>query len=480
MKKFYIFFSNNSFLIILLTFSIILFLLFQKTELIGGTDISKAHLAGATAFLEGNSYPLKQRPPIYSAFLASIAYLSNIEVAEKVAIAQESGDVIRLDVFQALLEYNFLSRVFITNLFIWLCSLWFYKKTLQELGVSNKLILASLLLFFAPSSWIMTTQLWEATIIQFLFSVSLFATVKWYIFHEKSKFPIIWLIISAICLSIIGFSRAAFQLLPIFIAFFIPFIYSKREKISQRLIYPIILTTISILLIGSWSARNLIENGFLGTGGSLGVSLSTRTATYLDDNVDPTNEYSNLFVFLRDERYLKSPSHSPNLWGEFASRFLIEEKGMTYAQANKTLITFNLKAILKAPLNYLATVLSTVIGFHFPNIPDWPTPVRLLLTPLEFIIIICLFFSISTWLTLHLVSILNSKLINIDWTILDQVIAICLLIYIYGVLIHCGIDQGITYQRMSIQYIINLIIVLIVHRFDLLSFVKEKANPLPF
>lgn len=468
--------GNNFFVIFLFVFTTILYFTFQKTAIIGSTDISETYLAGTTAILEGKPYPLKQRPPFFSAFLTPIAFLSNLDLSEKVPIAQESGDVIRLEVFQSLLENKFLSIIFIINLSIWLCSLWFYRKTLEELGGSKLIMWVSLILWLAPSSWIMTTQLWEAVILQFLFSVSIFATVKWFKLSYLTKASIGWVLISAVCIGIIGVSRAAFQLLPIFLALLIPFIYPKGTTKSQKFFYPLILVATSLLIIGGWSLRNYKVNGFFGTGGSLGISLSTRTATYLDEYVDPVNEYNELFVSLRDERYVKSDSHSPNLWGEFASRYLIKQNGMTYAQANNILVSYNIKAITQAPLNYLATVFQSFIGFHFPNIPAWSTFIRLLLTPFEFLIIILLFISISIWFSFHLVSRLNPKMICVDWSFLDQTIVFCLMIYIYAVLIHCGIDQGISYQRMSIQYIIILIIVLVIQRFNLGFHINNKTQ----
>jgi hypothetical protein len=467
---------RHIFSIAILIFCILLAFAFKSASLIGSTDISKAYLAGATSFLDGDVYPLMQRPPPYSLFLSGLGWITGIKTDSKIPIAQESGDVVRLNVAEELLDPRFLSWVLIFQLMFWLISLIFFQKTLSIFSVPKNYIKTSLIVFLTPSAWLMIGQLWEATLLMLLFSISLYATAC-LIMCNQNKSNFFWTtLLASLCFSLIGFTRSAYQLLPFLLALGIPIVvflltHSKTNLFLQAPIFILL----AMIIVGGWSIRNQIVHGFLGEGASLGVSLSTRTANFMEQGINESPEFGEIFVQIRNDRYFLSNSHSPNLWGEDASRYLIQNFDLSYPEANDVLVSYNIATIMKAPLNYMATVFQSFVGFHFPNTPDLPEMLKAPFVMLEFLFILTFFLCLAIWITVQLLQLLNSSLVIIPWTSIDYLILICILIYFYSLIIHCGIDQGSSYQRMSIQYVISLIVVMVPYRFDIFNGSKTKV-----
>ena len=46
---------------------------------VGGIDEGRLFLAGATSLMQGKGYPITQRTPLYSLFLASIGYVAGVD-----------------------------------------------------------------------------------------------------------------------------------------------------------------------------------------------------------------------------------------------------------------------------------------------------------------------------------------------------------------------------------------------------------------
>lgn len=450
---------------ILISYGVFLFLGVKQVQVVGGSDFSQSILAGSTAILNGETYPLYQRPPLYSLFISAVSLMVDVDGSDVVITARESGSIYSLPVASFFFESPFLSVLLISQIALWIFTLHLILRIADRLSVSQTVSTIGLVLFLVPSGWRMAVIIWDAVLTQFLLIAFIYFLIR-----SLDESSITYFSIALVALSFTALSRAAYQLLPFLILLLLPLFDRKWGlPMKMRLQRGIVMVVIPVLFLGGWSVRNQVVNGFFGMGSSFGVSLSTRTSLFLEDAQVHDAELKDTFVQIRDDLLITSERHAATLWGELAAQWLMSEKGLSYAEANQELLRFNLNAISKAPINYILTVGQSMVGFHFPNVFDGESIVRIGLYLLDFSLISVFLFSFMLWGSSHCLGWLAPNLLRLDREKIDYIIFLISVIYLYSVFVNAAVDQGMSTQRLSVQAIISLSILLIVSRLHLYS-----------
>src|SRR5690606_19718859 len=162
-----------------------------------------------------------------------------------------------------------------------------------------------------------------------------------------------------------------------------------------------------------WSLYNQQNHGIFALSGVAGSSLSNQTGNFIDSNDKAYPDETAIFTQLRDETFLESPTNSYGFWGQAASRWLMENRNMTYVEANEFLLKYNLTAIASNPLQYGLNVAQSLIGFHWTGVGgQWPTIIRLLFSLLDFLVIGLFLIGSFVWLCLRVLPYISPKIIK--------------------------------------------------------------------
>jgi hypothetical protein len=452
-----------------LTFSICIAILVTTAVLMGfgfraadpgGPDDGLLHLAGATALLRGEDYPLVQRPPLYGGLIALTARLAGADITEASLSpeAQELGSISFFDVASALKTPDTLRAILWLNIVFWLTAAVLTMFILRDLGIGSIGISIATFGLLLPSSWQMVALVSETTLCQLLFAVSLYTTVRG--FQKNNR--LVWWSIAGIAFALLGLAKPTFQLLSpvIGITAVLPFLLLKRDSVRLALRFVGVLLVVWSLLVGGWSLRNYTQHGFLGVSGVAGVALSTRTALYVERGALSFPEEAAIFTQIRDELFVQTPQ-KPDVvyWGARASNWLMSARGLSYLEANRFLTTYNLAVIRAAPLNYLLTAAQSAIYFQFPAVPaEWPSALRLAASGTELLWMAGFCIMLLLWLSLHAFSKLGW--LNKPLTLTDAFIALSALCFIYTMVISSGVDVGKPEHRLPVQMLITVLIIL--------------------
>jgi hypothetical protein len=426
----------------------------------GGPDDGLLHLAGATALLRGEDYPLVQRPPLYSGLIALTARLSGADVEGSVLSpeAQELGSITFFEVSTALQTPQTLRTMLWLNILCWLIAAVLVLLTLRELGIGAVGLGAATTGLLLPSSWQMVGLVSETPLCQLLFAVGIYATVR----GSLTNRSLLWWMVAGVAFALLGLAKPTFQLLSpvIAIAALVGFTLLRREQFRATARFAIMLIVIWGVLVCGWSIRNSAEHGFLGVSGVGGVALSTRTALYVERGAATFPEEAPIFTQIRDELFVQTPQ-KPDIvyWGARASNWLMSARGLSYLDANRFLTAYNLAVIRAAPLNYLLTFAQSGLYFQFPSVPDtWPTALRLVTSGIELLVTVSFWIVFVLWLSLHALS-------RLGWlkkrlTVSDVFIALCALCFLYTMAISSGVDVGKPEHRLPVQMLVIILIVL--------------------
>ena len=422
----------------------------------GGPDDGLLHLAGASALLRDGHYSIIQRPPLYSAGLALVASVMNLDTTTSQPLAQELGSITSHDVLSVMLDDTFLRAALLVNLVLWALTVLLVALTLGALDIPPGGVYLGLALLLTPSSWRAVGLISEMPLTAFLLAAGLHALV----IALATRRPLIVWVLAGVLFALAGIARASFQLLsPVVL---LPLLVFLRQRMSLRqVIRPALVFILPyIVIVGGWSSYNLLTNGVLGVSGTTGVALSTRTATLLDRAAAAFPDEAAIFVRLRDETYLAEPNKEDVIyWGARASNWLMRERGMSYAESNRLLLRYNLAAIRAGPLTYLDTVLTSLIGFHFPGVDaGWPALARFVWSAVEFALMGVFVAGVLLWVAAHLLARLGFY--PSSWRPLDTALALALAIFIYTALVSSAVDIGKPEHRFPVQFIIPLVIIL--------------------
>lgn len=432
----------------------------------GGPDDGLLHLAGATALLRGEDYPLVQRPPLYSAVIALAARLTGVSTVSADSIvpeAQELGSIDFFGVAAALHTESVLRTLLWLNIICWLTAALLTLLTLRHLKLGTVGLIIATAGLLLPSSWRMVGIVSETTLCQLLVAVGVYAAARSW---RRNSRQVVWWLVAGTAFALLAFTKPTFQLLsPLLIVaalIFVPLLNRRAFGFAIRAVVLILIPW--IVIVGGWSLRNQSQHGFLGMSGVGGVALSTRTALYVERGAEAFPEEAPVFAQIRDELFVQTPQ-KPDVvyWGARASNWLMSARGLSYLDANRFLTAYNLAAIRAAPLNYLLTTAQSAVYFQFPSVDaDWPTVLRLIASGLELVWIVVFWLIALLWLSLHVLAKLGWLTKHI--TTADALIALSVLICLYTMAVSSAVDVGKPEHRLPVQMLTVIVIVLAMAR----------------
>jgi len=418
---------------------------------VGGIDEGRLFLAGATSLMQGKGYPITQRTPLYSLFLASIGYVAGVDPNQTIEGAHEYGSIENVDVATGFLQPRFQRLVLIAQLFIWLATVLLVYKIGQSVNLPTNWLFI-LLIGFISTSWILVTYIYDPVLTQFFLVLGTFALCKW----VKNPTSTWWILLSGVSFSISALIRPTFQILTPLLAVII-WLLSRKSLNKKGLKASLVFFICWILLVGSYSFRNYVSHGFFGVSCATGLSLSGRAATFIEKARPLYPTEVDEFLKIRDIR--------GNTLGARSIKWLMSNRGMTWPQANNFLVKVCTAAIIRAPMRYLVEVGKSLVTFHMPGSLKGE---RAILLPFYFVdALFTAIFLICTmmWISYHLMR-LFTEAINGTWDIDDTFILLFSIIYWYCAFISCGVDYGRPEHRISVLYLIPLTSLLILRRLE--------------
>lgn len=428
----------------------------------GGPDDGLLHLAGATALLRGEDYPLVQRPPLYSAVIAVSAGLAGVSTEaadDAIPEAQELGSIHFFDVAVVLHTETILRGLLWLNIIFWLIASLLILLILRQLDVGAVGLMIATAGLLLPSSWRMVGMVSETALCQLLAAVGVYAAVHG---SRQDSRRLVWWGLAGAALALMAFAKPTFQLLsPVLItAALIAMLITQRNSLRVGLSLAVCLLIPWLVIIGGWSLRNQAQHGFTGMSGIGGVALGTRTALYVERGADAFPDEAPIFAQIRDELFVQTPQ-KPDVvyWGARASNWLMSARDLSYLDANRLLTAYNLATIRAAPLNYLLTVTQSAVYFQFPAVPaDWPSVPRLIASAAELGAAAVFWLMVMLWISLH--GLARPGWLTKRVTLTDGVIAFSSLIYLYTMVISSAVDVGKPEHRLPVQMLMVIVIVL--------------------
>jgi hypothetical protein len=415
---------------------------------VGGIDEGRLFLAGATSLMQGKGYPITQRTPLYSLFLASIGYVAGVDPDQTIEGAHEYGSIENVDVATGFLQPRFQRFVLFAQLLIWIATVFFVYKIGQIVNLPLNWLLI-LLIAFVSTSWILVTYIYDPVLTQFFLVLGTYALCIWL----KNPTTIRWILLSGVSFSISALIRPTFQILTPLLALTIWILTRKTNGLKFAGIFLITW----LLFVGTYSFRNYVNHGFFGVSCATGLSLSGRAATFIE-------KARPLYPTEVDE-FLKIREIRGNTLGARSIKWLMSNRGMTWPQANNFLVKVCTAAIIRAPMRYLVEVGKSLVTFHMPGSLKGD---RGMLLPFYFadalftgIFLICT----MMWISYHLMRLLTAA-VNGTWSIDDSLILVFCIIYWYCAFISCGVDYGRPEHRISVLYLIPLTSLLILRRLE--------------
>lgn len=456
---------NRLLLIGIISVSLIFLFLLVNSKIqyatVSGPDRSFTILAGTTAIAKGEAYPVVQRPPLYSALLALVGRLTSSSPEPTTNAAREFGNINRLPVGVAYLEPPFLRIVLWMQIIFFLGVCILTGALLKVAGCQWKWItVCILLLLLTPNSWQGVTEVYDAIFTQCLLALGIFSFA---LFLQKSGRIIISLFISAISFTLIALSHATFQALTPIIALLviIPIVRKKGRSVAIKM--AVIFISVWLLLVGGWAMRNYHHAGFLGMSAVGGASLGTRTALFLERAESSFPAEVPIFVSFRNERLISSPEHNGVLWGASATEWLMENRGLSYVEANQFVARVNFTAIRRAPLRYMSAVCKSFISFLWPGTDERVGVLRLPFTFVEFLLTGLFIGATVLWMSFHILPRILA-MPAFAWLAVDTLVTLCLLIFWYTAMIMSMVDVGKPQQRQAVQFLMPVTVALVAAR----------------
>jgi hypothetical protein len=426
----------------------------------GTHDQGRLNLSGATAILHGQTFPIVQRPPLYSLFLASLSILQNKDTSQVSAWGREFGNINRVDAADSLFDESFLRFILIAQVGLWMITVLFSALLLRTVKLEWKWIVLVLLISIIPSFWEQTGIVIEHIFARLLLCIGSML----FVYSMYRNLDLFSLFGSGFFLCLAALARAVYQFLPIVILLILALPIVKFYGVRKLLYFVLAIFIPWGILIGGWSFYNLQEHGIFALSGVTGSALSSKTGAFIDGNEKAYPDETPIFTQMRDDEFLESPTKSYGAWGERASRWLMENRNMTYVEANQFLLKYNLTAIASNPLQYGLDVAQNLVEFHWTGVGNmWPTLVRILFSLLEFSVIILFLIGMFVWLCLRILPYVSPKIAKTSWLPYDTVILFLLVIYWYTAILSVAIDPGKSLHRVPVQFIIPLILVLTWH-----------------
>ena len=398
--------------------------------------------AGATSVLDGNYYPSRQRPPMYPYFVAGLGKAAGIDTQQTAKLGKDFGSLEPFDTATDFTTRQFGHLMLRANLILWLITILFLCLTLRLFGASYVL---AVVLSILPSAWAMTLTVHEAVLSQCILSIAFY-----FLALGLKNQRVIYFISAGLLFALAALTAALLQMLIVAVA--IPLFFSSWRKSG---IHNAFTSSVCIMLglavVGTWAYRNQQLHGFFGMSGVLGSGMGSKTALFLERGKDKYPVETPIFAEMRNNAMIYGESHTGMMWGKEANEWLMQEKGMSYAEANKFMLRFNLSAIKAAPLNYAEEVSASLARYLFPATPAMSNSLRIPLIGLEFLTIFVFLSLLLLWIAHFVLSYLTGDQ-QMFWNTTDTLILCGSCAFFYCALLTSLVDVGRPAQRGHIQF----------------------------
>jgi len=340
--------------------------------------------------------------------------------------------------------------LFLTQLSLYLLSVFLLVVFLNDLGISKQFTLLFLLLSLIPPSVVNTVYMLTETFTTFFLVVGT-VTLFWW-FKNGKKLAII---LSGMSFAFSALIRPTYQFLFIVLGgiFLISllFLHAERKKIVLAIIS---LFLSSCLVLGGFSLYNRQHFHYFGLTPMLGFNLSTRTVRVIERLPDQYKDVRELLIKSRDSDLIaRNSSHTGGMYIWQTIPDLQRITGLNKVDLSNYMLRLNLILIEKAPLEYIVEVTKSIATYWLPSSTDISNfnsrAIQLLWTVVHFVIVtsfFVVFFLVLSLLTfIWFFPIELKRLISNLITPFSRLFApffISILIIIYTVLISTMVEVG--------------------------------------
>jgi hypothetical protein len=255
-------------------------------------------------------------------------------------------------------------KLFLTQLSLYLLSVFLLANFLHAEGVSRSFVLLFLLLSLIPQSIGNTEYMLTESFTIFSITAGM-ATLFWFI--RNNKWPLS--LISGVALAFSALVRPTYQLL-VFALIGVLLVLGKYNlKIRKEISIwtgMVLLSWCSIL--GSFSWYNYINFNYFGLSPVIGFNLSTKTSRVIERLPDEYKEIRELLIAARNQALTATDGYHTGeeyIWDTESE--LQKLTGLNKVDLANYMLKLNLVLIKKAPLTYLQEVSRALSTYWLPN-----------------------------------------------------------------------------------------------------------------
>ncbi len=257
-------------------------------------------------------------------------------------------------------------RLFFVSLLLHFGAIWLLANVLNRAGPSEiMLTLFGFLLLLPPyvesAAYVLTENLTEAILVTVFIGL-----VLWYLNDQT-----VWLIISSITIGFSALTRPTYQLLALAVLFYLSILrclFPSATLNWRRVAYAgLILVTSSAVIVGGYAFYNYRNFGYFTVTPKFGLTLSLKTAHFVERLPDEYADIRKVLVEARDNELLTSPLHRGNIYIWSAVPSLKKLTGLEVPELSDYMLRLNILLIKQAPLSFLEDVVSAFGSFALPS-----------------------------------------------------------------------------------------------------------------
>ncbi len=243
---------------------------------------------------------------------------------------------------------------------IWLLASVLYCAGLAEMTLNMFGLILLLPPYVEPAAYVLSENLAEAML------VAGFVSFIFWSMHKRT----IWILISALTIGYAGLTRPTYQVLALAMVGYlliVSFLFHWTPvKWKDMIRGSLILICGSVVIVGGYAFLNYKSFGYFGVTPKLGLTLSLKTATFIERLPDEYAVIRETLIRARNAELVTAASHTGSnyIWGTVPE--LIKITGFDYRQLSDYMLRVNLLLIQKAPLQYLQEVVWAFGTYWFP------------------------------------------------------------------------------------------------------------------
>lgn len=257
--------------------------------------------------------------------------------------------------------------LFLTQLALYLLSVFLLVVFLNNIGISKPSTLLFLLLSLIPPSVVNTVYMLTETFTTF-FLVTGAVMLFWWFKNGK----ILTIIIAGIALALSALVRPTYQFLFIVLSgLFLISLFLLRIERKKLILAVTSIFLSSCLILGGFSLYNRQHFHYFGLTPMLGFNLSTRTVRVIERLPDQYADVRELLIKSRDSDLIaRNSSHTGVMYIWQTIPDLQRLTGLNKVDLSNYMLRLNLILIEKAPLEYIVEVTKSIATYWLPSSTD--------------------------------------------------------------------------------------------------------------